>query len=645
MPVSHLPAMLLSFTARAPLAQSCIRHDPASMSQIKKTVDGCWTCRIRRKRCNSRRPVCDNCHSLEIVCHFDEQKPKWMDNGDEQRKMMQTIKNETKQNALRRREKRNIRPQDQEMVITLEKEYLEVDVVDDVAGRDIPMLYAGNTEPLQAGMESVNIPGAGLDAHPKADTSVVHAPMQSPAIEIPSRSPGSMSLNLGREVELGSIMIYLDYVFPFLFPFYRPSLLETGRHWLLSLLCQNEVSFYTAASLSSYFFSIALQDGQRAMQESCRAIVWTQLMEQMDLAVEKIQQDISEVRNCGDQVSLVQSARMLGEIIQLLIVEVMVRRDVDWNVHLTPALSLFEGIFEFHGTLASQPNLKILLRRLHPPPFATEFPVDKPLPNTAGQSALLFFTAILLFVDIISSTALDQPPRLEASHRHLLSSSQTDETLLALEGFVGCQNWVFIAISDISALSSWKKNAKCTQTLSVIDLANRAEPISKALEMGLKDLFANAISMKSKNGIATRLASYYSQPTGGDGDSSIAAMTRIWAHAARLYLSVVISGWQPAFPDVQTSVEKILDLFEMIKSPGQLRSLSWPLCVAGCLALPFQEQAFRDIIQSMGELRVFGTVSQAQSIMEAVWRARGTFITESWDIAECLRILGSPALL
>ncbi len=591
-----------------------------------------------------------------------------MDGAAEQKKVAQMLKDEVKQNACRRRERRNLPFPDQEIVITTERDYRNVpasgpafrssaakgtNAVNTPFGEEETLAGSASvpsTESETAGWHSV------ASTRPSRTTPSSAAEVDQPLNAIAIRShpvslslggSGATSLNLGKGVELGFVMIYLDYVFPFLFPFYRPPLLETGRHWLLSLLCQNEVSFHTAASLSSYFFQVVLQDGRQDVQDSCKALVWRQLMGQIDMAFTKIQQGIEDINRRGVQAALMESAHVLGEIIQLLFMEVTVRRNANWTIHLIPALVLFEDIFKYHGTLSSQPNLDLLLRQMHPPFVTTGMAHTKPLPNTADQSALFFFMAILLFIDIVSSTALEQPPRLQRYHLHLLSSHPAAETSVSLEAFVGCQNWVFLAISDISTLNAWKKNAKRVGNLSVIDLVNRAQPICQALEKGLMGLDANTTSGHSTVTAAGRLDGYYTRLEGRTTDqASIKTATRAWAHAANIYLSVVLSGWQPGCTDVQINVAKVLTHLQgVVESPAQLRSLAWPLCVAGCLALPSQEQEVRCIVASMGELGVFGTMSEARDILEAVWSSRNTLDRDAWDIDACLRILGSPALL
>lgn len=47
----------------------------------KRTKSGCWTCRLRRKKCNEGGPPCDNCEARGIHCHGYGPKPQWKDRG------------------------------------------------------------------------------------------------------------------------------------------------------------------------------------------------------------------------------------------------------------------------------------------------------------------------------------------------------------------------------------------------------------------------------------------------------------------------------------------------------------------------------------------------------------------------------------
>lgn len=46
-----------------------------------RSLYGCWTCKVRRKKCDESRPFCNTCASLRLDCHGYGPKPRWMDNG------------------------------------------------------------------------------------------------------------------------------------------------------------------------------------------------------------------------------------------------------------------------------------------------------------------------------------------------------------------------------------------------------------------------------------------------------------------------------------------------------------------------------------------------------------------------------------
>lgn len=64
-------------------------------------MNGCWTCRLRRKKCDEERPCCQNCTRLQLDCSYG-QKPAWMDRGVLEREEALAIKNKIAQNTRRR---------------------------------------------------------------------------------------------------------------------------------------------------------------------------------------------------------------------------------------------------------------------------------------------------------------------------------------------------------------------------------------------------------------------------------------------------------------------------------------------------------------------------------------------------------------
>ncbi len=57
-----------------------------------RSKQGCWTCRLRRKKCDEKHPFCSTCESLTITCYGYGSKPDWMDNGEKEKAMASSIK-------------------------------------------------------------------------------------------------------------------------------------------------------------------------------------------------------------------------------------------------------------------------------------------------------------------------------------------------------------------------------------------------------------------------------------------------------------------------------------------------------------------------------------------------------------------------
>lgn len=58
------------------------------------------------------------------------------------------------------------------------------------------------------------------------------------------------------EIEAELLLIYLDYVFPSLYPFYCPERAEGGRSWLLYPLTSSKPTYYATLSLAARYWRL-----------------------------------------------------------------------------------------------------------------------------------------------------------------------------------------------------------------------------------------------------------------------------------------------------------------------------------------------------------------------------------------------------
>ncbi|KAK0125625.1 hypothetical protein ONS96_009461 [Cadophora gregata f. sp. sojae] len=201
-----------------PPNKSSILKKPQSM----KSFNGCWTCRLRRKKCDEKQPICGVFSTLLIghACYYGEEKPEWMDGGLKQEEMSRKLKREIKENAQRRRWG----------PVSDFKEGNEV-VVTDEWTQAVPTRQAGpltgNSDPTRCNVAMKTQENLDQDLSP-------NQPETSPRQRGPScvltrkDTPKETSIPFSRSDTI-LFTFYLEQAHPFLFPFYNPSPLSGGR--------------------------------------------------------------------------------------------------------------------------------------------------------------------------------------------------------------------------------------------------------------------------------------------------------------------------------------------------------------------------------------------------------------------------------
>ncbi|KAI5467477.1 fungal-specific transcription factor domain-containing protein [Mariannaea sp. PMI_226] len=603
------------------------------MSAKVRSNAGCWTCRLRRKKCDEKHPICEGCAALEITCHYDDEKPDWMDGGPKQKAMAEKIKAQVKKQASQRRDRKymemleagtrnvNLAANGDEKSTPFRHEFAE------------PIVSGSDTEP-----SSSQDPGSTPASSNTSGASPPEAPWHSQFLV---REDSSNSGGINAEVHF--IMVYLDYVFPHIFPFYRPPMLAGGRGWILDVLQSNRSVWHTAISLASYFFSIVLADGHTEHAE-CTGQMVHQLQTQLEMGLRELQREMGSINAAGDLAGPKEKLQVLQAILQMLIFEVSTSNKDHWRMHLDAAIAMFTQIVPVPERWSE--TLESLSSHKWPPP---NIGVHRPFGTS--QAALRFFTAHILYIDVMSSITLEQAPRLQKYQDPIIPGCSNPRPgvqtagPLFMDEFTGLQNWVVQMIGDIAALDAWKKEQKRAGSLSTTELVQRGKVMEDAIKAGLEAMDGDASCMQAAPSTAFgqhQLPAH--QPGLTDQSPSLLVNNVIWLQAALTYLYVVISGWQPSCPEIRVSVCCMTNLLTQLPQDTGLRTLVWPFCIAGSLCQPEDEPKYRAMVQRMGSVSVFGTVKAAMEIMEAVW-ARRNQIDESWDVAKCMKILGHGVLL
>jgi hypothetical protein len=489
------------------------------------------------------------------------------------------------------------------------------------------------------------------------DTVVSNKPLDSPILDerglTPARSPilsdnndRQLHTSIGPDhspaVEINLISKYLDFVFPSFFPFYRPSFFDAGRSWLHDLLGKSKVAYHSAVSLTSYFITIALADiDSDPGHVDCKQLQWKHVEQETDKCFESLRTDILAL-NMNMQATRSEKVEMLGSVIQILVAEMALGKSSPWETHLPPAFALFEGLMVSStksDEVQNQSTFTLILLEIGSPLWIR--------PGQGGhiwsphQSGFRFYAGLLIFIDVVASTALQKAPRLLRYHSNVLANTDVGTSVLGqaevrLSGLIGCRNDVIRLVAEIAALDAWKEQCIDTNSFSIADLFERASGIANRVTKSI-EVIQNA-SMAPFHG--NHRAHFDMSPD----PSTSSIPTLIWAHAAQLYLEVVIHGWRLCRPGIRASVAQIIGLF--CKVPMyHYRALAWPLCVAGCLSLESEEASFMALFYDLDKAYTIGALEDVRQIVEKVWQNRSVVDYNTWDLASCFSILGSPILL
>lgn len=246
--------------------------------------------------------------------------------------------------------------------------------------------------------------------------------------------------------------------------------------------------------------------------------------------------------------------------------------------------------------------------------------------NTAEE----FLTGVTVWFDIVSCASTGKAPRLANIHEIIFKTGTIDMVDIA-----GCQSWVALLIGQTATLHTWKEERIAEDNLSMWDLFERAAPIRQQLAQHIAQLRKDIDDSFSAIGHVGTIATYLIMANPSlHALALVRAVTLVYAYAAQVYLNTVISGSQPCLDEIRSSVHLTVNAIEELRTISDsqiLRSLLWPICIAGSMAENVDSQSyFRDLIQTLGdEAHDFGNSKTVLNVMEKCWTSRNDGIVNT----------------
>jgi hypothetical protein len=205
----------------------------------QRTANGCWTCRLRKLKCDEGIDKCNECSRHGIPCAgYGKEKPEWKDGGVKEAEKLESIKNFI---SLKRKRDRQ-RPHN------TNSEPRKFSIIKASKTTESPE----SSSPTQQRRSEKDL-GLARFAHDAQFEASDFAPLQlSPPfwdIVTPEASGESALQSSTREDEL--VMHYLDFVFTLQFRHHKYAATFSSRSWLFSLVKRITPLRHSVLSLSA----------------------------------------------------------------------------------------------------------------------------------------------------------------------------------------------------------------------------------------------------------------------------------------------------------------------------------------------------------------------------------------------------------
>ncbi|KAL2061430.1 hypothetical protein VTL71DRAFT_7703 [Oculimacula yallundae] len=577
-----------------------------SMSS-SRSRSGCWTCKIRKKKCDDGRPICGPCSFRDITCHGYGERPQFMYDSAEQKIELEKIQKDVGESLKARRSFRVSK--------RTARGFMSMS-----AGSDMPVSQSLSAPAVAKGEQTQLSPKINSPMRPNEYlTGTTGFPIREPwpanyrslqpltsthnnsthIDELETKHHASVmflsSLHLAAdEQELSLVMNYLDNIFPLQFYFYQPSSSSIGsRGWLLALILRSKSVYFATLAFSILTQIIFRHNGETGANP--------QLSQQLDrfhtLAVTELQCQLEHLPEIFGAESLKTGIEILACTIQLLSIEVFRETKTfkgyknDWEFHLDAAgtiLSVIENGLS-QSSDVSCPNVV----------------ADKAIPQLPSNSlhdlaALDFYMTTYVWSDIIRCACFG----LKASSSHAFQyMTYLEECRIRLDRVMGCSNWAMCAVREISSLDAWKTGMQKCGTLDIPMLYRRGAIVEARLTNGLN-------SMKEQGIFRTTF------------EQDCDLITEIYAMSAQIYLAIVLWGNSPRTPAIRITTAACLTTIKALPHHLIIR-IAFPFCVTGCMASDDEKNDFRMILHNV-ESGGFplGVLWNSLDVMEQFWTMR-----------------------
>ncbi|KAK4246843.1 hypothetical protein C7999DRAFT_15041 [Corynascus novoguineensis] len=631
-----MAAATTTTTKAKPASKAGANANPKQKTQMhRRSRTGCYTCRLRRKKCDEGSPMCSACKHLGLKCEY--KRPMWWSNNDMRRQEKDEIKMIIKRKKLSEKSTTHTHtiqtavgsppglshslptsatfsdPLDRARSASIDSHFgfnfnspqssheygpftpqmhpefmfspyspYEIDVKTErqMFINDVPTLRESTTSTFST-YTTPPPPGTVLPQFPLEGewTEQVYSERRESLTEETlnvnffdfAHGPATASRQVAIELDEGDQRL-LDHFIQSVLPTIFP-ILESNQH----------------GSVSSDLILPALANNKGYLH-CCLSIAAQHYKAAMGLQGDEIDGDI--MRHRYATISALCDAlnrdenhqQILEAALGLIFFQCGVGRfddslpDIPWHQHFQAVISLVQ---------------KLDLPRIVSDPH-------EPLTQTP------FNMTLTAWIDILGATMQGRAPTFAHTYRekHLSPTNPS----LGLRELMGCEDRVMYLISEIACLEALKRDG-----MDDITLCQHVHVLGD--QIGLTEVGEGAPVL----------------PFSANGSLSPKQLTRnmtaAFRLAARIYLCSLVPGFSPAQDSCVGLVDKLASVLQQIPSGaaapagGFDRSLAWVYLVGGSVSLPGSafRALFEDRVAQLGDLANFGSFGRVACLLREVW--------------------------
>ncbi|GIJ89794.1 hypothetical protein Asppvi_008740 [Aspergillus pseudoviridinutans] len=582
---------------------------------FRRSRSGCYTCRLRRKKCDEEHPACRNCTNLCVRCEY--KRPDWWASAEQRRIQKDRIKARIRHTKVLERENNLQDFIDRHLPPRIAVGYdFSQPVLVDPQNLYNPQTSQLSTPNLMSGADAYN--PYDVDFETEQKTILNGIPPQS---------------HWGPQQPHASLFNTTSYEWPqesfqqpqhFVYHNALPQVIERKKIPLSSYLRTSHRVNENDRKLLVHFVDNVLQlifpvldvhqqgparsqailhslETNMSYYHCCLSVAAVHLKVSRSLMPNKIDHDI--MRHRYEAVS--QLCRALNS-------------DNGHEQILDATLAM---IF-FHGSVGAPDDY------LPDIPWNEHFQAGANLINkldladTGPFTQPPFSMSLASWIDILGATMLRTTPHFSHTYRtkHLSGTSS------GLRELMGCDDRIMYLISEIACLDSLRVDGL------VDDMAVRHHVSALGAQIDYTEP------------VDTTLESPYSSSGVIDSEKLTKNMSTVFRLAARIYLYSLLPEFDRSQLSTISLVTAVAEVLRFIPTGpyGFDRSLVWPLLITGAFSTP--SSSFRNTLaqraEALGELGDFGNFGRMYRLLQEVWKIADDPVAPTF--AESNILLTSP---